>query len=96
MKVRILHDQVFIRPEKQPDVSEGGLHLVYDRQQSIMRGTVVAVGKGIVTGNGVRLPHDLAVGDSVVFSPDSGSELSFENEIIIAIREADILAVIQE
>lgn len=96
MKVRVCHDRVFIRPDKQPDMSEGGLHLIYDRQHSTMRGTVVALGDGPVTAKGVRLPHTVAVGDRVIFSPDVGEELFFEKESVIAMSEEHILAVIQE
>lgn len=96
MKVRVCNDLAFVRPDKQPDTSEGGLHLVYDRQESTMRGTVVALGDGPVTAKGVRLPHSVAVGDRVIFSPDTGSELFFEKESVIALRENDILAIIQE
>lgn len=96
MKVRVCHDLVFIRPDKQPTVSEGGLHIVYDRQRSTMRGTIVALGDGPYTAKGVRLPHSVGVGDSVIFSPDSGSELIFEKETIVALREEDILAVVEQ
>lgn len=96
LKVRVCSDLVFIRPEKQPEVSAGGIELVYDRQRSTDRGTVIAVGEGPVTAKGVRLPHVVSVGDRVIFSPDSGSELIFEKEHIIAMRETDVLAVIQE
>jgi co-chaperonin GroES (HSP10) len=49
-----------------------------------------------VTAKGVRLPHVCAVGEQIVFSPDTGSELYFETEKVIALREQDVLAVIQE
>lgn len=96
MKLRVRGDLVFVRPEKQPDVSDSGLLLVYDRQRSTMRGTVVALGDGPVTNKGVRLPHVCEVGDRVIFSPDSGEQLMFEKEEVIAMRENAILAVIQE
>jgi chaperonin GroES len=96
MKVRVCHDLVFVRPDKQPDISVAGIHLVYDRQRSTMRGVVVAVGDGPVTARGVRLPHSVAVGDAVIFSPDTGEELIFEKETVIAMREDAILAVVQE
>ena len=96
MKTRVLHDVVFVRPTGQPTVSDGGLHLVYDRQRSTMRGIVVALGEGPVTAKGVRLPHTVNVGDNVIFSPDVGEELFFEKETVIALRETDILAVVLE
>lgn len=95
MKLRARNDLVFIRPDKQPDVSDGGLHLVYDRQSSTMRGTVVALGDGPI-GKGKRLPHSVKVGESVIFSADAGEELMFEKESVIALRENDVLAVIEE
>lgn len=94
MKARVLHDLVFVRPDKQPDVSDGGILMVYDRQRSTMRGTVLAIGNGTATPKGARLPHEIAIGDSVIFSPDSGSELMFEKDTVVALRENDILAVV--
>lgn len=96
MNLRVRGDLVFVRPEKQPEMSDGGLHLVFDRQRSTMRGTVVALGDGPVTAKGVRLPHVCDVGDRVIFSPDSGEQLIFEKEEVIAMREDQILAVVQE
>ncbi len=40
--------------------------------------------------------HTVALGDHVIFSADAGEELVFANEVIIAMRESDILAVIDE
>lgn len=95
MNLRVKNDLIFVRPEDQPTMSDGGLHLVYDRQRSTQRGTVVALGDGPVTEKGVRLPHVCTVGDRVIFSPDSGTELIFEKVNVIAMREHDVLAVIE-
>lgn len=95
MKLRVCRDLVFVRPEAQPDMSEGGLHLVYDRQRSTMRGTVVALGDGPVTSKGVKLDHCVDVGDAVIFSPDAGQQMFFEKDEVIAMREDEILAVVE-
>lgn len=94
MKLRVCRDLVFIRPEDQPTMSAGGLHIVSDRQKSTMRGRILALGKGPVTAKGVRLDHDVQVGDLVIFSPDAGEEMIFEKETVIAMREEQILGVI--
>jgi chaperonin GroES len=96
VKVRVCNDLAFVRPDSQPTETESGIQLVYDRQRSTMRGTVVALGDGPVTKKGVRLPHCVKVGDRVIFSPDAGAELSFEKETIVCLREEEILAIIQE
>ncbi len=80
---------MFVRPKEQPQTSEAGLVIIYDRQHSSMQGTVVAIGPK------VRQPHEFAIGDSVVFSPDAGEELSFQKQVVIAMRETDILAVVE-
>jgi len=46
VNLTVLGPRVFVRPEKLPEQSETGLHLVHDRQNSTMKGTVVALGNG--------------------------------------------------
>lgn len=94
MTLTIVGPRVAIRPDAQPAMSEGGLHLVYDRQQSTMKGVVVALGDGPVTKKGVPLDHFVSIGDTVLFSPDSGEELIFEKETLIIMDEDRILAVV--
>lgn len=94
MRLQVRGEHCFIKPAEQPTETESGLQIVYDRQRSTVRGTVVALGKGPVTAKGVRLPHEVAVGDEVFFSPDAGSELVCEKQTFICLREVDILAVV--
>ncbi len=90
MKIRAAGDLVFVQPLEQPTVSAAGLVILYDRQRSTMRGTILAIGPK------VRAPREFTIGDAVIFSPDAGEELSFQQHVIIAIREADVLAVVEE
>ena len=94
MNLTVRGDRIFVRPDMQPTQTESGLHIVYDRQQSTMTGTVVAVGDGPVTRKGVKLPHIVSVDERIVFSPDSGEELIFEREVLLSMKEEDVLAVI--
>ncbi|MCR4339553.1 MAG: hypothetical protein NUW01_06665 [Gemmatimonadaceae bacterium] len=94
MKLHMRGDRVAIRPDQQPTQTASGLHLVYDRQQTTMRGTVIALGDGPLI-KGTQVPHIVTVGDKVIFSPDSGEELSFEHDVLLVMRELDILAVVE-
>lgn len=40
--------------------------------------------------------HLVAVGDRVLFAPDSGEELTFEGDLLVSILEDQVLAVIEE
>lgn len=95
MKLRLRGDIVFVRPDKRPATSASGLALVYDRQETIDRGVIVAVGDGPVSPKGVRMPHLVDVGNRVIFPPDAGREMFFETETVFAVREEDILAVVE-
>ena len=47
MNLTVIGPRVFVRPDQLPNTTaDGSLHLVYDRQNSTITGTVVAVGDG--------------------------------------------------
>ena len=94
MNLTVVGPRVFIRPDKLPEQTESGLHIVYDRQDATVSGRVVALGDGPTTSKGVTLDHFVSVGDRVVFSPSAGQEVFFEREVFISVDENDILAVI--
>ena len=58
------------------------------------KGTVVAVGAGKLLDNGERAAMEVKVGDGVIFSKYSGSEVKVEGKDYLIVRESDILAVI--
>lgn len=44
----------------------------------------------------VTVENTVQPGDYVLFSPSSGEELIFEKEVLVAMREDDIMAVIEQ
>ena len=56
-------------------------------------GTVVAVGAGRVTDDGKRVPVDVSVGDTVVYSKYAGTEYKEGETEYLVVREDDILFV---
>lgn len=94
MNLTLVGPRAMVRPDKMPEQTESGLHMIHDRQASTMTGTVVALGDGPTTSKGVVLDHFVEIGDRVLFSPDAGEELIFEKETLVCLREEDILAVV--
>lgn len=94
MRIGLLGDRVLVRPEDLPD-KIGDLYVVHEHLTSTMIGKVVALGDGPVTPKGVRLPHCVRVGARVIFSPQSGTELTFEKENLVCLREDDLLAEVE-
>ena len=58
------------------------------------KGTVVAVGAGKLLDNGERAPMEVKVGDNIIFSKYSGTEVKVDDKDYLVVRESDILAVL--
>ena len=94
-----LGDRILIRPEANPDMTESGLHLVEHRKPETM-GEVVTIPERIAhdcpeCGHKLFRVPDVKVGDTVLFSWQSGQEIYIEDERYFLMRESDILAVLE-
>ena len=57
-------------------------------------GKVVAVGTGRVLENGERVALEVKEGDRIIFSKYAGTEVKYEGNEYLILRESDILAII--
>ena len=71
-----------------------GIVLPDTAKEKPQKGTVVAVGAGKLLDNGERAAMEVKVGEGVIFSKYSGSEVKVEGKDYLIVRESDILAVI--
>ena len=87
-----LGNRVVIEPlEGDEQMSSGGIYIPDTAKEKPQEGTVVAVGPGRLTDEGNRVPMDVAVGDTVVYSKYAGTEYK-EGEIeYLVLRDDDIL-----
>jgi chaperonin GroES len=60
------------------------------------KGEVVAVGSGRVLNNGETLKPIVKEGNQIIFNRFAGTEISVDNNTYLLIKEADILAIINE
>ena len=58
-------------------------------------GKVVAIGRGHMNKKGKVKPLDVSIGDKVVFSVFSGSQVDLEGSKIMVIRESDVLGIVR-
>ena len=85
-------DRLVVRPTEQSEISAGGIFLPDTAKERPQVGEVLAVGPGRVLKNGRRLPMELAVGDSVIYSKYAGTEISVDNEDLLVLGSNDVLA----
>lgn len=91
-KIKPLGNRVLIKRNK-AQTSKGGILLPDSAQEKPKEGVVVAVGPGKVDENGKAEPLHVKVGDIVLFSSYSGTEIKDEEEMLI-LSEDDILGIL--
>ncbi len=94
MKIKPLADRVVIKMEQAQETTKSGIVLAGTAKEKPQIAAVVAVGPGgIVDGKEVQMY--VKVGDRVITSKYSGTEVKFDNEEYTILRQSDILAVVE-
>ncbi len=87
-----LGNRVVVQASDEDDqVSSGGIYIPDTAKEKPQEGTVVAVGPGKLADDGKRIPMEVAVGDTVVYSKYAGTEYKEGDEEYLVLREDDIL-----
>lgn len=89
-----LGDRVVLKVQKEEEQSIGGIVIASNAKEKPTTGEVIAVGNGRILDNGQKVEPEVKVGQSVVFDKYAGSEVKYEGEEYLVIRENDIIAVI--
>jgi chaperonin GroES len=95
MKIRPLNNRVLVKRIEELSRTPGGLFLPDTAKEKPVEGEVLAIGEGRIDDNGKLVPMNVAVGDRVVFSKYSGTEIKLEGEEYLLMREDDILGVVE-
>jgi len=91
--VKPLGDRVVILPKEDAEEMRGGLYIPDTAKEKPQQGEVMAVGPGRFE-KGERVPMELAQGQTVLYGKYSGTEVTFDNEQYLILKESDVLAVI--
>jgi chaperonin GroES len=92
VKLEPLGDRLVVKPIAKEEVTKSGIVLPDTAKEKPQEGKVLAVGPGRLTDDGQRIPLDIKVGDIVIYAKYGGSEIKIDNEELIILREADVLA----
>jgi len=85
-------NRVVVEPQDSDEqVSAGGIYIPDTAKEKPQEGTVVAVGPGKLTDEGKRVPMEVSVGDTVVYSKYGGTEYKEGETEYLVLREDDIL-----
>ena len=92
--IKPLADRVLIKMVAAEETTKSGIILSASSQEKPQIAEVIAVGPGLKK-DGELIPLEVKKGDKVVVSKYSGTEVKYEGEELIIVRESDILAVVE-
>lgn len=94
MKLKPLFDKVVLEQIKEEEKTASGIILPGGEKEKPMQGIVVAVGPG---GNveGKDVTMQVKVGDHVIYSKYSGSDIELDKKKYVIVKQNDILAVVE-
>ena len=97
MKLRPLGNRIIIQPLTEEQTSKAGIVLpdTVDKEKKT-EGEVIAVGPGKVNKDGVRVPMEVKVGDTILFKKWGGDEVEFDKVEYKIISQEDVLAVLEK
>ncbi len=94
MGIKPLQDRVVVQRVDSEEKSAGGVIIPDTAQEKPSEGKIVAVGPGLRGKDGNLAPMDVKKGDRVMFGKWSGTEVQFDGEDVIIMKESDIMGVI--
>ena len=94
INVKPLSDRVLVKPLDEKEVKKGGIIIPETAKEKPQEGEVVALGTGKFDENGKKIEFTVKKGDRVLISKYGGTEIKFEGENYLIMREDDILGIL--
>ncbi len=91
-----LSDRVVLKLTQIEETTKSGIVLPSSSKEKSSIAEVVAVGPGGKDENGNEVVMNLKIGDRVVCSKYAGTEIKYENEDYIIVKQSDVLAIVED
>ena len=94
MTIKPLADRVVLKSVELEETTKSGIILAASAQEKPQVAEVVAVGPGgVIDGKDIKMY--VKVGDQVITSKYSGTEVKIDDVEYVIVRQSDILAVVE-
>ena len=94
INVKPVSDRVLVKPLEEKEVKKGGIIIPDSAKEKPQEGEVVALGTGKFDEQGKKIEFTVKKGDRVLISKYGGTEIKFEGENYLIMREDDILGIL--
>ena len=95
MRLVPLGDKVVLKQLLAEETTKSGIVLPGQAKEKPQQAEVVAVGPGGVV-DGKEVVMNVNVGDKVIYTKYSGTEVKLDEETFIIVKQSDIIATIEE
>jgi chaperonin GroES len=93
MKLKPLGDNVVVKQAEAEQTTKSGFIIPDTAQEKPQKGTVIAVGEGKFE-KGARVPIDVKVGDTVIYSKYGGTDVKIDDVEYKILHASDIYAIL--
>ncbi len=95
-KITPTQDRILVRRIDSESKTAGGIIIPDSAKEKPSRGIILAVGEGTkCEKTGSLCPLSLKVGQEVVFTKWSGTEIKVDSEDLLIMKESDVLATVE-
>ena len=97
VSIKPLEDRIVVKPIDAEQTTASGLVIPDTAKEKPQEGEVLAVGPGRFVDEGEkRVPLDVKVGDTVLYSKYGGTEVKYSGEEFLILSARDVLAIIEK
>ncbi|MBC8543774.1 co-chaperone GroES [Bianquea renquensis] len=95
MKLMPLGDKVVVKQLEAIETTKSGIVLAGNAKEKPQEAEIIAVGPGGVV-DGKEIKMEVKVGQKVIYSKYSGTEVKLDGEEYIILKQSDILAIVED
>lgn len=98
-KIRINGARVLVKEERLSAETSSGIIMPGREKQQTNKGKVLVVGDGAMLDNGTKVPVQVQVGETVIYSSFSGSPIKVnlnDEDVYLILNERDILCIVED
>ena len=96
VKIKPIGDRVLVEHLEEKEQVRGGIIIPDSAKDKPQEAKVIALGTGKKNDDGKVTPLDVKINDRILFGKYSGTEINFDGEEHLIMREEDILGVIEK
>ena len=96
VNIKPLEDRIVVTVLESEQTTASGIVIPDTAKEKPQEGTVLAVGPGRIDDKGNRVPIDVSVGDTVLYSKYGGTEVKYAGEEYLVLSARDLLAVVEK